>query len=65
MIESIIKETNLDSYAEQEMEDLGELSLFDFSKVCSFSRLFYFVVYSLADGCNLFSSAGAHEGTPR
>ena len=65
MVESIIKETDLDPYAEQEMEDLGASGLFDLSKVCSFPRLFYFVVYSLDDGCNSFSSAGAYEGTAR
>ena len=44
MIESIIKETDLDLCAEQKTEDLGVSSLFDLSRVCSFPRLFYFVV---------------------
>ena len=65
MVESIIKETDLDPCAEQEMEDLGASGLFDLSRVCSFPRLFYFVIYSFADDCNSFSSAGAYEGTAR
>ena len=47
------------------MEDLGALGLFDLSRVCSFPRLFYFVVYSLADSCNSFSGVGAYEGAAR
>ena len=65
MVESIIKETNLDPCAKQETEDLGASGLFDLSRVCSFPRLSYFVVYSSADGCNSFSSVGAYEGAPR
>ena len=64
MVESIIKETNLDPYTEQETEDLEASGLFDLSRVCSFPRLFYFVVYSSVDGCNSFSGASVHEGTP-
>ena len=37
MVESIIRETDLDPCAEQEIEDLGVSCLFDLSRVCSFS----------------------------
>ena len=65
MVNSIIKKMGLDLYAEQEMEDLGASGLFDLSRVCSFPRLFYSIVYSLADGCNSFSGVGAYEGAAR
>ena len=65
MVESIIKEMDLDPCAKQEMEDLGLSGLFDLSRVCSFTRLFYSVVYSLADSCNSFSGTGAYESTAR
>ena len=65
MVESIIKEMDLDPCAKQETKDLGLSGLFDLSRVCSFTRLFYSVVYSLADGCNSFSSTGAYESTAR
>ena len=63
MVESIIKETNMDPCAEQKMEDLGVSGLFYLSRVCYFPRLIYCVVYFLADGCNSFSGVGAYEGT--
>ena len=65
MVESIIKEMDLDPCAKQETEDLGLSGLFDLSRVCSFTRLFYSVVYSLADSCNSFSGTGAYESTAR
>ena len=65
MVESIIKETNLDPCTEQETEDLEASGLFDLSRVCSFPRLFYFVVYLSANSCNSFSGTDVHEGTPR
>ena len=39
MVESIIKETDLDPCAEQMTEDLGALGLFDLSRVRSFPKL--------------------------
>ena len=39
MVESIIKETDLDLCAEQMTEDLGALGLFDLSRVRSFPKL--------------------------
>ena len=65
MVESINKEMDLDPCVEQETEDLGASGLFDISRVCSFTRLFYSIVYSLADGCNSFSGTGAYESTAR
>ena len=41
MIESIIKETDGDPCAEQEMEDLGASSLFDLSRVSSSPNQFF------------------------
>lgn len=49
MIELIIKEMDLDPCAKQETEDLGVSSLFDLSRVCSFFKLSYPIVYSLAN----------------
>ena len=37
MVESIIKEKDLNPCAKQETEDLGASGLFDLSRVCSFS----------------------------
>ena len=65
MVESIIKETNMDPCAEQETEDLGASGLFYLSGVCYSPRKFYFIVYSSANRCVPFSSTGAHEGAPR
>ena len=64
IVESIIREMDMDPYAKQETEDLGASGLFYLSRVCSL-RQFYFIVYLLADGCNLFSGTGAYEGAPR
>ena len=41
------------------------LGLFDLSRIRSFLNQLYFVVYSLADGCALFSGTGVHEGARR
>lgn len=51
MVESIIKETDLDPCAEQTTEDLGASGLFKFSRVCFLSQtLFHSCVYYFADG---------------
>ena len=49
MVESIIKETDLDPCVEQLTEDLGALGLFDLAKLCYSHILFYFQFSSLAD----------------
>ena len=54
MVESIIKETDLDPCAEQMTKDLGVLGLFDVAKVCFSHTLFHFVFSSLVNGCFLF-----------
>ena len=54
MVESIIKETDLDPCAKQTTEDLGESGLFDLSMVRPFFKLSFTVVHSLADGCLVF-----------
>ena len=45
MVESIIKETDLDPCVEQDTEDLGASSLFDLSGVRLFLRLFHSIVH--------------------
>ena len=45
MVESIIKETDLDPYAKQTIEDLGASGLFDLSRVCFFLRLCSYMIF--------------------
>lgn len=40
IVDSIIKETNLDLCVDQIVEDLGALGLFDLSRVCLFQTMF-------------------------
>ena len=54
MIESIIKETDLDPYAKQLTEDLKASSLFDLARVCFSHTLFYFIFSSIANRCFCF-----------
>ena len=49
MVESIIKETDVDPCAKQEMEDLGASGLFDLFRVSFLPNQFFFIVYLLAD----------------
>ena len=65
MVETIIKETDVDPCAKQETENLGASGLFYLSRVCYSPRQFYFIVYSSTDGCIPFSGTGVHEGAPR
>ena len=51
MVESIIKETDLDPFAEQTIEDLGASGLFDLSRVRFSQTFFHSIVHSLADSC--------------
>lgn len=53
VVESIIKEMDLDPCAEQTIEDLGSLGLFSLSRVCFLFSDYVPVlfVHSLADGC--------------
>ena len=51
MVESIIKETNLDPCVEQTTEDLGASGLFDLSRVRFSLTLFYSFVHSFANSC--------------
>jgi len=51
MVESIIKERDLDPCAEQTTEDLGASGLFDLSRVRFSQSFFHSVVHSLVDGC--------------
>ena len=51
MVESIIKETNLDPCVEQTIEDLGASGLFDLSRVRFSLTLFYSFVHSFANSC--------------
>ena len=54
MVESIIKETDLDPYAKQLTKNLGASGLFDLARVCFSHTLFYFVFSSLVDSCFCF-----------
>ena len=55
MIESIIKEMDLDLCVEQMIEELGASSLFYLSRVRPFFQtFFYFIVHSLVDSCLVF-----------
>lgn len=47
MVNSIIKEMDLDPCGEHSSEDLGASSLFDLSRVC-FCRLWYFVIFAFS-----------------
>ena len=40
MVDSIIKETDLDPCADQTTENLGALGLFDLSRICSSQAMF-------------------------
>ena len=51
MVESIIKEMDLDPCAEQMIEDLGASGFFNLSRVCFLPSDFVsFFVYSFGDG---------------
>ena len=54
MVESIIKETDLDPCVEQTTEDLGASNPFDLSRAHPFLKLSFTIVHSLADGCLVF-----------
>ena len=54
MVESIIKDIDLDPYAEQMTEELGALGLFDLSRVRLFFKLSFTVVHSPVDGFLVF-----------
>ena len=54
MVESIIKEMDLDLCVELLTEDLGASSFFDLARVCFPHTLFYFIFSSLADDCFWF-----------
>ena len=64
-MESINKQMDVDPCAEQEMEDLGALDIFDLYRVCSSFRKLYFIVCSSVDDCVPFLGVGVHESTPR
>ena len=66
MVQSIIKDTDLDPCTEQMTEELGALGLFDLSRV----RLFFFFLFSFFLTVHLlkvvlFLGTGAYEGTSR
>ena len=65
MVESIIKETDLDPWAEHATEDLGASSLFDLSRVCSFLRLCSTLLFIHLLTIVLISGVSAHEGALR
>ena len=48
MVESIIKEIDVDPCAEQETEDLEATGLFDLSRVSFLPNQFFFMVYLIS-----------------
>lgn len=65
MVYSIIKETDLDPCTDQTMEDLGVLSLFDLSWVCSLKLLCCMLsLHSFPNG-GFDSGIGVDKGVSR
>lgn len=64
MVDSIIKETNLDPCADQTTEDLGVLGLFDMSRVCLPYVLICYLSILLLTGV-LILGVGAYVGSSR
>lgn len=62
MVDSIIKEPDLDPCAEQSSKDLGVSGLYDLSRVC-LCHLWYYAFFFFLDGC-LASGVGAAKGAP-
>ena len=65
MVESIIKETDLDPCAEQMTKDLGTSGLFDLSRVRYFLKLSSTMLFIHWLTVVLISSVGAYEGASR
>ena len=65
MVESIIKETDLDPCAEQTTKDLGALGLFDLSRVRSFPKLFSILLFIHLLRVVFILGVGAHKGALR
>ena len=65
MVESIIKETDLDPCAEQMTEDLGALGLFDLSRIRSFPKIFSILLFIHLLRVVLILGIGAHESASR
>ena len=62
MVESIIKETNLDPCAEQMIENLGASGLFYLSRVRPFLKLSFTLLFIHWLTIVLFLGASAYEG---
>ena len=63
VMESIIKDKDVDPCAEQATEELGALGLFDLAWVRFFLPFsLYSFLCSIADSCFIFVSAGLYEG---
>ena len=61
MVELIIKETDLDPYAEQTTKELGALGLFDLSRICFFAQILFHSFTHLLT-IILVSGIGVHKG---
>lgn len=64
MVDSIIKETDLDPCADQTTEDLRASGLFDMSRVCLLYVLMCYLSILLLTGV-LILGVGAYEGSSR
>lgn len=63
VMESIIKDKDVDPCAEQATEELGALGLFDLARVRFFLPFsLYSFLCSIADSCFVFVSTGSYEG---
>ena len=65
IVESIIKETDLDPCDDQTTEDLGALGLFDFSRVCFSYTVFFRAICSLFYSDILTLGIGVYEVASR
>ena len=66
VMESIIKDKDVDPYAEQATEELGASGLFDLARVHFFLPFsLYSFLCSIADSCFVFVSVGLYEGIAR
>jgi len=65
MVESIIKETDLDPYVEQMTKDLEASGLFDLSRVRPFLKLSFTLLFIHWLTIVLFLGASTYEGASR
>ena len=65
MVDSIIKETDLDPCIKQTLEELGEFGLFDLSRVYSSQAMVLCIFFLFFPRGPLNLGTGVYEGTSR